>query len=113
MVTDMVAAATTIATAGTATGAVYSASRILMEMGASAATDAMAEAVADELGIDLSAETALQDVVSELNQARKESHNAYQKAFNDWRDCVGSAQVAQGKIDAYNNCLAGRMCEFK
>jgi hypothetical protein len=110
MVVDMVAAATTVATAGTGTGAVLAAAEVLAEMGADATVGAMQDAVADAFGIDLSGETAMADAVAAFNEARKETNRAYREALEAWLACRGRREEALAEIDAWNACWATRQC---
>ena len=111
MIGDMVSAASTVLSAGTATGASRAAARLLIQM----ARDGALEALMEELGIpglaDMT-EAMVEQELSKAETARVAAAAAYAAAHQAWVDCMNNpasmspAELAQHRkeLGAWNRC---------
>ncbi|MEM7157874.1 MAG: hypothetical protein AAF799_33850 [Myxococcota bacterium] len=111
MIGDMVSAASTVLSAGTATGASRAAARLLIQM----ARDGALEALMEELGIpglaDMT-EAMVEEQLSQAETARVAAAAAYDAAHQAWVECMNNpasmspAELAQHRkeLGAWNRC---------
>ncbi len=106
MVSDMVSAASTVLTAGTATGAARAGARLLIQM----ARDGALEALMEELGIpglsDMT-EAAVATQLAKAEAARVKAAKAYENAHKAWVDCMNNpASMNAAELNAYQTALS-------
>ena len=113
MVSDMVSAATTVLSAGTATGAARAGARLLIQM----ARDGALEALMEELGIpglaDMS-EAAVEAALSKAETKRVAAAAKYAAAHKAWVDCMNDpAAMSASELAEYRDALkAWNRCRY-
>lgn len=113
MVSDMVSAASTVLSAGTATGAARAGARLLIQM----ARDGALEALMEELGIpglaDMS-EAAVEEALSKAEKKRVAAAAKYAAAHKAWVDCMNDpAAMSASELAEYRDALkAWNRCRY-
>ncbi|MCH9681326.1 MAG: hypothetical protein K0V04_07830 [Deltaproteobacteria bacterium] len=106
MIGDMVSAATTVLSAGTATAAGRAGARLLIQM----ARDGALEALMAELGIpglaDMT-EAMVQSQLAKAEAARVAAAKAYEQAHKAWVDCMNNpAAMSPAELNTYQTALS-------